>query len=443
MTPIKNHYQTLISIDSLLILLIASATLVRFITPFFYNPIDALWSDPGRWWEYASMGIDTPPLALIDPTFYQAWLSFIAKFTLDIPELTALYSGILSALTPWFWYRFLREILSSKRKALLGWALLAWLPSWIGIYSYFMSETLLLPLLGISFWLSLRSFRKKDPNSFVLAVLFWCLCSITRGICAPMGLVVLLLVWWQQKYKFKTALLSICIVSLIIGSLSYRSYVRTGMLTPLGQPYLNEIYAKSGKKTISVEYYSNTNYGFIYGFGSPSIGLRPFFPFSLWQTTRSGEVKVKIDLDNMAQSWKSETIRLSNTQPEQLPLLQENIIFLFFGTSWPDENQHHLAEQTSNFMRFFWLPLFLFSIFLLIKAIYLGEKRLAPILLAAILSWFIFQGLFLISVNEGRYRKPIEGIIVCVFLIYTRSRNEKNSNYWRWHNRHVISPTTR
>jgi len=122
----------------------------------------------------------------------------------------------------------------------------------------------------------------------------------------------------------------------------------------------------------------------------------------------------------MLNSWLSEKQRVLSNSPEQLPLIQENLIFLFFGTSWPDENNQHLFEDASNFMRFIWLPLFLIALFVLIRAITQGEKKLAPIFLAVILSWFIFQGLILISVNEGRYRKPIEGIIICVLLIYAR-----------------------
>jgi len=429
-------------INLMLWLLIISASLIRITTPFIYNPIDALWSDPGRWWEYASTGTDTPPLALIDPVFYQAWLSFVAKLTLDIPELTALYSGLLSVITPWLWYRFLREILASKQLALTGWAILAWLPSWIGIYSYFMSETLILPLLGISFWFSARSYRRQDHKAFLLALLFWIFCSLTRAICAPMGALVLLWIWFHQKRKMQTALLAIAMVSLIFTAISFRAYERSGMLLPFGQSHLNEIYAKSGKKTISVEYYSSSDYGFIYGFGSPSIGLYPFFPFSVWQTHRDGEVKIRIDLENLAQSWQTEKQRLLSSPVKYFPLVQENLIFLFFGTSWPDENDQHLFEYFSNIMRFIWLPLFLWAIYLLAKAIYTGEKKLAPIFLAAILSWFIFQGLFLISVNEGRYRKPVEGIIICVILIYSRSRYETSSDYWRRHYRHVDSPST-
>jgi hypothetical protein len=418
----------LFSYRNILLLGICIAELIRFSLPFFYNPLDSLWSDPGRWWEYASTGIDTPPLSLIDAPLFQAWISFIAKWTLDIPELTALYAGLLSAIMPWFWYRFLRELLQSKNSALLGWLLLACLPSWTGIYSYFMSETLLLPLLGLSLWLSWRSLRKKDAGSLVLACFFWLLCSLTRGISAPIMLVVLFFVWLQQKHKIQSALLCILLSSLIMGSLSYRSYVRSGLISPLGQPLLNASYAQSGKSAIHITYYSDTIYGFKYGFSSPSIDSKPLYPFSDWTSQRSGSIKVKIDINDQAHSWKLAQQQLQLNENKSLSysdLITENLIFLFFGSSWPDNNPQHFSEQLSIWTRFIWLPLFFLAIILLAHQLKQGERHHSPILLAVLLSWLFFQGILLISLNEGRYRKPIEGLLISSLVFGFSQRYKK------------------
>ncbi len=421
----------IISTEKILLICITIAELYRFTLPFFYNPIDNLWSDPGRWWEYASTGLNTPPLALIDAPLFQAWISFIAKFTLDIPELTALYAGLMSAIMPWFWYKFLRELFPCNKKpsnkksnnkniALLGWLIIACLPSWTGIYSYFMSETLLLPLLGISLWLSFRSLRKKDSKSFLLASLFWLLCSLTRGVTAPIMLIVLFLVWLKQANKVESAFLSILLASIILGSLSYRSYVRSGLIAPLGQSMLNSSYAQSGKKEININYFSDTNYGFVYGFVSPSINTKPLTPFSDWSSARQGKFQAKIDLDNQAYSWelaKQQASSISELSYGQL--VKENVIFLFFGASWPDNNQQHIIENLSIIMRFIWLPLTLVAIALIILSLRKNtenDRYKSVILLSAFIGWFVFQGLVLVSVNEGRYRKPIEGIIITMVL---------------------------
>ncbi len=413
-----NHksYLTFISIEQILLLCIIIAELMRFIMPFFYNPVDHLWSDPGRWWKYASLGIETPPLALIDAPMFQAWISFIAKLTLDIPELTALYAGLLSATMPWFWYRLLRELMDSKKLALLGWLIIACLPSWTGIYSYFMSETLLLPLLGLSLWLSVRSLQKKDCGSFILATFFWLLCSLTRGLTAPIMLLVLFIIWLQQHHKWKTALLSVLLCSLAIGSLSYRSYVRSGLIAPLGQPMLNSVYALSGKREIVINYV-DSNYSFIYGFSSPSINSQPFYPFYQWTSMRQGVIQIDIELDDQFSSWKraKQQAKASNTL-SGFQLIKENFIFLFFGSSWPDNNPQHFIEQIAVWMRFIWLPLSLLAVILLLQNLSRGVCYRSLLLLSVWICWFVFQGLALVSFNEGRYRKPIEGVVVVMLL---------------------------
>jgi len=430
---LKNRYfnffgRSIAPPDLMLYLFIVSGECVRAIVPFIHNPLHAIWSDPGRWWEYASTGTDTPPLALIDPVFYQAWLSFVAKLTLDIPVLTALYAAVLSVITPWIWYKFFRELLPVKRYALAGWAILAWLPSWIGIYSYYMSETLLLPLMGLSLWLSWRSMRKRDVGSFGLAAFCWTLAGTTRAVAAPVAAAVTVFTWWRQERRVASAIGAGLIIVLILGSLSYRSYQRTGLLAPLGQGAMNQIYAQSGKKEIKINYSSSNGVRFYYGFGSPSVGIAPFEPFSDWRTSRTGVVDVNIDLDNQSASWRQAQSLAGESAPSALPLIAENITFLFFGHSWPDTNRKHFFEQLSNWMRFVWAPLFIICVVMLIRIIRKGERKHAPPLLMALLLWFLIQGVLLISVNEGRYRKPAEGLIIAAMLFAASRRSDKFKN---------------
>lgn len=400
--------------------------LAHLITPFIHNPIDHIWSDPGRWWEYASSGIDTPPLALIDAPFYQAWLSFIAKITLDIPELTALYSALLSAITPWLWYKFLREILDSKRLALLGWALISLNPSWIGIYSYFMTETLLLPLMGLGLWLSFRSMRKKELNSFLLAVLIWTIAGMTRGVVAPIATVITLFVWLQQDNKIVSAVLASFFVSIVLGLSGFRTYTKIGLFSPIGIPTMNQVYARSGAQEINIHLESKKKGTyFIYGFGSPSINEQPFSPISNWSSNRTGKVVMNIDLDLGYTSWRQEKERLlKESSPDLMQLQAENIILLFFGSSWPDNNPNYFFDKLSNLTLFIWAPLFIIVISLLTKSIRQGHKRYNLPILIALLLWFIVQGLTLISVNEGRYRKPIEALLIAGLLLSTQKRGK-------------------
>ncbi len=375
--------------------------------------VNALWSDPGRWWGYASLGTETPPLlALVDPVFYQAWLSFIAKFTLKIPLLT-LYAALLSVSMPWLWYRFFRELLPTKQLALIGWAILACLPSWIGVYSNFMSETLLLNLMGLSLWMSWRSYRKESVSSFALAVFCWCLAVLTRGAAIPFAAAITFFIWWQMDNKALNAITAGLIISFILGVMSYRSYSSTGMINPLGQPMLNQIYAQSGKKEIIINYFSSSsdkdfNYKnsssikYSYLFKSPSIGVAPFEPFLDWQSSRvdKGAITVNINLKNQSGSWQHEK-RLSDlVKPSGLPLVMENLAFLFFAPSWTDNNVEHFFEWASNWLRFVWAPLFIIAVVLLTRMVIQGE------------------------------RKPVEGLIIFAVLLGAgrRSKIHKKSN---------------
>ncbi|MBV9947518.1 MAG: hypothetical protein JOZ69_11755, partial [Myxococcales bacterium] len=140
--------------------------LVRVREAWWHNPMDELWSDPLRHWTFAGETLSTQPWALVDPPLYQVWLSVIQKWTLGLRPLAAAYAAALSIVTPWLWYRFLRETLDSRLLALLGWAALAWLPSWVTIFRYFMTETLLLPMMGASLWQTMRAHRRRTLSAF-------------------------------------------------------------------------------------------------------------------------------------------------------------------------------------------------------------------------------------------------------------------------------------
>ena len=102
--------------------LILAGCLLRLIDPFYHNPAFHLFSDPLRHWDNARMPLAPSPMALLDPPFFQVWLSIVQKWTLGHPTLIAIYAATMSLVTPWLWYRFLREMLTSRRLAMLGWA---------------------------------------------------------------------------------------------------------------------------------------------------------------------------------------------------------------------------------------------------------------------------------------------------------------------------------
>jgi hypothetical protein len=360
-------------------------------------------------------------MSQIDPVIYQVYVGIIAKLSLGLPKLVAFYTFLLSCLTPWVWYRFFREIQPDKTVALAGWGFLSVFPVWIGIYSYFMQETLMLPLLGAALYLTWRCRRKQTVSSFLWMILAWTLAGLTRGICIPMAAMAVSWLWFVQGDRALKAIYSALILCLILGPLAIRSYSTMGIFAPHGVGFMNMIYAKSGKKEINIDFDRDGAY-WTYGFGSPSMGSKPFAPFSDWMTRREGNVKVEIDIRKGMQDWTA------GLDDQQVPLqkyawiTKENLIFLFFGESWPDSNRATVLGALNYHSRWIWAPLFILCTFWTLSR--LLRRRQFNMLPGLIAIWLVFQGLLMISVNEGRYRFPLTGLLLgqFVLLVGTRKR---------------------
>ena len=65
-------------------------------------------------------------------------------------------------------------------------------------------------------------------------------------------------------------------------------------------------------------------------------------------------------------------------------------------------------------MRWLWAPLAALCLVVTLWRWRVERERLLPALL---LTWFIVQGLFPLAVNEGRYRKPFEGLLIVQCLL--------------------------
>jgi hypothetical protein len=413
LVAMKTNYQNFIYCSVLSIFGLFALN-VRLGTAIFFNPIDSLWSDPSRHWENATEVFGGSMMAAIDPIGFQVWLGLVSKLTLDIPILVGLYAGLLSIVTPWVWYRFLREMCENKRIAQCGGLVLLCLPSWIGIFSYFMTETLLLPLMGLSLWMSMRSVRKRTQNAFLIAGLCWTFCGLTRGVAIPIAAVFTIAAWLHQPAKIQSAATLLALIAMILLPLSYRNNVKTGSLVPWGDTSLAQVYALSGKKQIDI-FYCGAGVREHYYFVSPSMNYRPFLPFSDWKSQRDGRVEVYIDQANPAQDWGDAVESLKPTLSERFDLIGENLIFLFFGRSWPDHRASSPVERFAEQMRFVWLPLTILT--LSASCVYWRLLGTGRILVFAMVVWFIFQGLMLMSVGEGRYRKPFEGMIIAQAVI--------------------------
>jgi len=155
---------------------------------------------------------------------------------------------------------------------------------------------------------------------------------------------------------------------------------------------------------------------------------RPFAPLSDWKTSRTGSVHVNVDFTHGSKDWANCLKQNAATGSARMRLHLENIVYLFQGNSWPDNDPGSFICQAANLSRWIWFPLFL-AVVLTTGWRWRSciDKPLLPLLIAI---WFFFQAWLLISVNEGRYRKPIEGLLVaqvCV-LIDGYCRNKKKNH---------------
>ncbi|MDQ8022665.1 MAG: glycosyltransferase family 39 protein [Moraxellaceae bacterium] len=393
---------------ALLYALVGLALGYRVWLVFNFNPIDHIWSDPERHWDQGIDVLRSDPMSLIDPILYQVYIGAFAKLTLKTHELAAFYTALLSVGMTWLWYRFLRELLPSKNWALLGWALIAWSPSNSSIYSYFMQETLMLPLLGASLWATWRARRKGTLNAFLGATALWLLAGLTRGICLPLGLVALAWIWFEQGDKARRAAWGMVVMLLMLGPLTYRSFQQANIFAPHGIGSLVQAYHRSGAQEILIGY-ELRGARWEFGFTSPGILQKPFEPLSDWMSKRQGSVRFFVNMDAGERDWKAAVTNTPLTLDRYLWLTGDNLIHLFFAESWPDTDRSRDIGELNHWLRWLWAPLFILCATGTIWLWREQRERLLPVLL---LTWFCVQGLFPLSVNEGRYRKPMEGLLI-------------------------------
>lgn len=401
-------------LEFLLHVLIMAGCMVRVVEAFHYNPLLYLFSDPLRHWDHARGTLSGAPMVLFDPPLFQIWLSLVQKWSLGAPGLIAAYAAAMSTLTPWLWYRFLRELLSSRLLALAGWACFAWLPSWFAIFSYFMTETLFLPLMGASLWMTLRASRTRTVASFAAMVLLWTLTALTRGIAVPMAGVAGLVVWLGHPSKWRVICVSTAIALILAAPFAYRNQLVAGLWSPFGNPWLNDIYAESGKQEIQLRI-KRDGMEWAYGFRSPSLSVKQFEPLTDWSPERSDVVGVDIDLRNGAEDWRAASAASRTRESDFLRLRLENLALVMAGISWPDNNDEHFMARLSMATRWVWAPLFvlLFGV----AALRWRATLARPLVPALIVTWFCFQAVSLVAVNEGRYRKPLEGLLIAQALL--------------------------
>jgi len=394
----------------------------RLLFPFFDSPLEHLFSDPARHWSNGGRFFMPDLIGAGDPFLYQLWIYLLRLVSHGDPPSVLLACGCLCAAMPYGWYRALRELLP-RTQALTGGLVIGVIPAFLGIYAYFMTETLLLTLTGFAFWATFRCARKRSVAAFALASGLWACATFTRSIALPMAALCLGMLWVTQPrraVKAATGVVALCILAVPAG-LHARSTL--GFFAPLGNLYLSQIYSASGKHDISISAGALGGWGF----GTPSFYNPTFYPFSDWTTDRRGTAFIRIDVSRGRASWLEEKQRIEGLRSfPWLRQYQENLLYLLFGQSWPDNDPNALTGLASVWTRWLWPPLMLLVGWGAIRRRFRGWDWLLPVCaLGMLLSLAVQRD----GIIEGRYRKPIDPVLVAAAIVlYYRTRPGQVSN---------------
>jgi hypothetical protein len=207
---------------------------------------------------------------------------------------------------------------------------------------------------------------------------------------------------------------------------AWHSRAGVGFIAPLGNLYLNEIYAASGKRDISIDAGAAGSYVF----SSPSFYNPSFYPFSDWNSDRSGVFDIHVDLGSGRSDWRKELqrARAQRTYP-RWQQRRDDFVFLLFAQSWPDNDRSSLSGWLSVWNRWLWLPLVLCVAFGAGRWWYYGREWLLPVCGLGVFALLSIQSE---GTMEGRFRKPLEPIFLAaaVVMLY-RSRHREQALYYR------------
>jgi Dolichyl-phosphate-mannose-protein mannosyltransferase len=388
----------------------AAVLLARLLYPFFNSPLQHLFSDPLRHWENGERFLHPTVMGSSDPYLYQLWLFLLQQATQRSAPGVLLGCGVLCAAMPYGWYRALRELLP-KSRALAGALLIGLIPESVSIYAYFMNETLLLTLLGVCFWLTLRAQRKRTVGAFALAALVWLCAGFTRTIALPMAAGCLAWLWATQPQRLAKAFLGIALALAFAIPAGLHAHDRLGFFAPFGNLYFNEIYSAGGTREIAVNYGPDG----AYHFGCPSFYNPAFYPWSNWTTDRNGVLSIAIDLTRGRTDWKAEKKRVN--QQRTFPRWRqrwEDIQYIAFGQSWPNSDRGSLFGWLTLWTRWLWAPLIVWVGWAVWQRRYRGTAYLLPICGLGTLALLLMQSE---GVMEARYREPIDAILVAAAVL--------------------------
>jgi len=416
--------------------------ILRFIFPFFFNPMDNLYGDSLYHWESGKNLLNPKVIDGIDPKLFQLYTAILFLISQENYYIVAFVTGLLCASMPFFWYKAIREI-SSRNISLIAAIIISLCPTLLFIYGYFMNETILLNMMAIASWMTLRALRKKDNKSFIYAVLFLILASLSRSIAIPLMLAGILFLLYKSEEKLKKSFFVVIIMISLLIPAGIHSYKAINIFAPFGYHGLIEIYRKSGSLGLSCKT-EKDNYLMM---GNAIPGKQPLEPLYTYNSPRSKDFyQWSINTENGRKDWEKTLKSIDYGLDNYLLDTKENILFFLFGYSWPETSvpSWKLRDVATNpaiypnilngyLENYRWL----WSIYIIIMfvGIFIVSNKTYKIF---ILGTFVYIAALILqdtALVTGRFRKPLEPFIIIsmiftlhkIITIFSNTKSTENS----------------
>ena len=104
---------------------------------------------------------------------------------------------------------------------------------------------------------------------------------------------------------------------------------------------------------------------------------------------------------------------------------RENLLFLSFGQAWPDNDRNTLVGWLTVWMRWLWPCVALGVLVGVVRRQFRGREWLLPV---CALTLYMLLAIQRQGVMEGRFRKPLEPILLAamIVLVYRMSVSRDN-----------------